>query len=113
MTTTSNVVTQDCMNQIVLRGRLGEGVAERNLVTGEATVTFRVIVDRAQRGRDGKSSDTIDCVALSAALRRKVLKLSPGIHLDIEGALRRRFFRSGGALISRYEVEVHSLTKVL
>ena len=110
---TKKVATQGCMNQIVLRGRLGEGVGERSLPTGDTTVTFRVIVDREKQGRDGKSSDMIDCVALSAALRRKVLKLTPGIHIDLEGALRRRFFRSGGALISRYEVEVHSLTKVL
>ena len=101
-----------CTNQVVLRGRVGEGASERNLPTGETSVTFRVIVDR-QGQQGGKPSDTIDCVALSAGLRRKVLKLAPGMYVDLEGALRRRFFRSGGALISRYEVEVRSLTRVL
>jgi single-strand DNA-binding protein len=99
-------------NHVVLQGRVGEGLNERVLPSGDRVVSFKVIVDRSPSDTGGKASDMIDCVALSTGLRRKALRLAPGIRVDLEGALRRRFFRAGGALVSRYEVEIHSLTRV-
>lgn len=87
-------------------------MSERTLPSGDQSVSFRVIVDRGTDAAAGKSSDTIDCVAFGGAIRRKVLGLTEGVHVDLEGSLRRRFFRSGGALVSRYEVEIESLTRV-
>jgi single-strand DNA-binding protein len=108
----NKVPIEEPTNQVVLRGRVGEGANERTLPSGDRVVNFRVTVDRVPHDSSGTSSDTIDCVVLTTGLRRKALRLTPGVCVDLEGALRRRFFRSGGALISRYEVEIHSLNRV-
>jgi len=52
------------------------------------------------------SIDTFDCVAWTARLRRSALALVEGDTVEVEAALRRRFWRAGGATASRYELEV-------
>jgi single-strand DNA-binding protein len=75
-------------------------------------VSFRLVVPRATQAAraDGvrrPSIDTIDCVAWPARVRRAALAWQPGDTIEVEGALRRRFWRSaGGGPASRCEVEV-------
>ena len=49
---------------------------------------------------------------LDAATRRTALRLRPGDLVDVEGALRRRFFGGPGGRQSRYEVEASALRRV-
>ncbi len=99
------------LNQVRLRGRLG-GVLERSLPSGDVLATFRLVVDRPAGHPSGARVDTLDCSVTKAALRRRVLGWQPGDVIEVDGSLRRRFFRAGGGSASRYEVEVDSVRRV-
>ena len=90
------------MNHCTFQGRLSTAAEERTLPSGDVIVTFRLIVPRDEPGR----VDTIDCQVQSAALRRRMLRMEPGTGLHIEGALRRRFWRSAHGPASRFEIAV-------
>jgi single-strand DNA-binding protein len=93
-------------NEVKLRGRLAAEPETRTLPSGDEVVTFRLIVNR-RRSRDSKVSvDTFDCTVWSPSLQRRVITWSAGETLDVQGALRRRFWRSPQGARSRYDVEV-------
>ena len=107
-------------NEVRLGGRIAAEAEERELPSGDRIVTLRVVVARAPAtGRrrepvDGPrraSVDTIDVVCWSAATRRTALRLKPGEHVELEGALRRRFFGGPSGRQSRYEVEAAGLRR--
>jgi single-strand DNA-binding protein len=101
------------INEVRLVGRVS-GVAGSTLPSGDEIVTFRVVTDRiaSQRGPSGRVMvDTLDCVAFSAAVRRKALRLADGDWVEIVGALRRRFWRGASGTSSRTEVEVRRVSK--
>ncbi len=60
---------------------------------------------RVPRGFDRAGSDLIDCVALDDELQERALVWPVGSVLEVTGAIRRRFFRSGGRTATRVEVE--------
>ena len=97
-------------NEVLLVGRLAAPPAGRELPSGDAIVTFRVVVDRppARRGEPERraSVDALECVVWTAALRKAAVRWQAGDVLELEGALRRRFWRATGGLGSRYEVEI-------
>jgi len=95
------------VNEVRLVGRLSAGSEERELPSGSVLVAFRVIVDRLEpEARERQRVDVLDCVVWTARLRRQALGWRAGDLIEVEGALRRRFFRSSGATQSRVEVEV-------
>ncbi len=110
-------VMEPSVNEVRLRGRLANEPEPRVLPSGDVVVTFRLVVDRHPVRSSGPGSsvrvDTLDCAAFTADIRRKILRWAPGDILEIEGSLRRRFFRAGGAAASRYEVEVRSGTRAM
>jgi single-strand DNA-binding protein len=72
-------------------------------------VTFRLVVGREQSPMTAKSkqvSDWVDCAAWGGRVRRSVASWQVDDRVEIEGALRRRFFRDGGGASTRLEVEV-------
>ena len=98
-------------NEVVLVGRLAAPPEPRLLPSGDEIVTFRIVVDRprparANGGRRSPTVDTLNCVVASATLRRRLLGWSDGDTLQVEGGLRRRFWRAGPAVLSRCEVQV-------
>lgn len=105
------------VNEVVLRGRVSGPAVERLLPSGDAVVQLRIVVRRsAVRGSAASSTgssaavvDTIDLACWTRALQRKALALRQGEVISVEGALRRRFWRSPAGPASRYEVEVSSL----
>jgi len=111
-------------NEVVLRGRVAAEAEDRELPSGDRIATFRVVVPREQpRARTTRTRstvenprratvDTIDVVSWTAATRRTALRLRPGDLVDVEGALRRRFFGGAGGRQSRYEVEASALRRV-
>ena len=98
------------VNEVRLSGRLAAPVDERVLPSGDTVATFRLVVARSGPVRPGAPSvDTVDCAAWTARQRRRLVVLPAGSVLSVQGSLRRRFYRAGGAVASRYEVEVADL----
>ena len=92
-------------NEVILVGRLAQEPQERELPSGDVLCTFRLVVDRAGAARSRQTVDAVECVAWSPRLRRTVGTWRPGDVVRVEGALRRRFFRTSGSVASRVEVE--------
>src|SRR5690349_13585234 len=88
------------LNEVRLVGSVADPGEERELAGGVHVVRWTLRIPRGP-GRGG--SDLIDCVALDEALQSRALDWLPGTVLCVEGALRRRFFRSGGRTATRVE----------
>ena len=100
-------------NEVRVLGAVSGDPETRVLPSGDELCVFRVVVPRVpvrarSDGRRGPSVDVVDCCAWDARTRRSVSAWRPGDEVEIHGALRRRFFRAGGATVSRVEVEVSS-----
>ncbi len=81
-------------------GRVSGLPEQRELPSGDQIVAWRVVVDRTPvrrppAGVRTASVDTFDCVAWTARLRRCALMLAEGDIVEVEAALRRRFWRAG------------------
>lgn len=108
---------EDRDNEVRLRGTVSGDAEVRVLPSGDELCLVRVVVPRATvrvrpDGRRGQSVDVIDCAAWEGRPRRSMRTWRDGDAVEVAGALRRRFFRAGGATASRVEVEVSS-AKVL
>lgn len=93
-------------SQVVLRGRLS-GATRVSLPSGDEAVAFRIVVDRPprMRGPAGRVRvDALECVAWTAAARRRLLAWHDGDVIVVEGWLQRRFWKSGAVPASRTEV---------
>lgn len=105
-------------NEVVLVGRVSGTPQERELPSGDALVSWRVVVDRpAPRrapppGVRATTVDTLDCVAWTGPVRRTARSLADGDVVAVQGALRRRFWRAGASSASRTEVEVEALRRL-
>ena len=105
-------------NEVRLVGRVSGTPAERVLPSGDCVVAWRVVVDRPATGRPlpagtrSPTIDTVDCVAWSAGLRRTARALRDGDVVEVNGALRRRFWRAGAGAVSRTEVEATRVRRV-
>lgn len=100
------------LNEVRLRGRVSVEPEVRDLPSGDRLVTLRVVVDRPRRPDDvGRRVDVIDVACWSRRTQRTAGRLRPGDVVEVEGALRRRFFAAGGVRTSRYEVEASGLTR--
>lgn len=104
---------QETVSDVFLRGRLA-GVTSVELPSGDEAVTFRVVIDRPRdrRREERQRVDAIECIAWSAALRRRMVAWHDGDLVEVEGALRRRFWRSAGGLASRTEVVAGSVRRL-
>lgn len=106
------------INEVRLVGRVSGDPVERTLPSGDLLVTWRLVVRRApeprnESGRAAHPSDVINCSAWTARLRRSALTWRDGDVVDLTGALRRRFWKAGGAIpASRTEVEVEQARRV-
>ena len=113
-----DVPEQQARNEVVLVGRVSGVPEERELPSGDALVAFRVVLDRPPPRRavpDGVRQvriDTVDCVAWAGAVRRTARGLAAGDLVEVQGALRRRFWAAGAGRQSRTEVEVEALRRV-
>jgi single-strand DNA-binding protein len=96
------------INDVRLQGRLAAAPEERELPSGDVMWAFRVVVDRPPGGRSRQRVDALECVAWQARVRRSVSSWRVGDQVALEGALRRRFFRTASGAASRVEVEVTS-----
>lgn len=104
-------------NEVRLTGRVSGAPEQRELPSGDVLVQLRVVVPRpAARSRGATASrqrvDTIDVTCWSARARGAALRLDDGAGVQVTGALRRRFFRTGSGAASRYDVEASSIRGV-
>ncbi len=95
-------------NDVTLCGRLAAPPDERELPSGDWVLTARIIVDRDanEMTKSRQRVDTIGCVAWQARIQRTMRSWQPGDLVQIDGALRRRFYRGTAGAVSRTEVEV-------
>ena len=102
------------VNEVHLVGRLSAPAELRTLPSEAVMCTFMVVVDRLDTDlRSKQRVDVLSCVAWTPRLRRQVMAWAEGDVVELEGALRKRFFRtSGGTTASRVEVEVRSARRV-
>ena len=107
--TEQQVAAPPGQNSVALRGRVSSAPLERELPSGDRIVTFRVVMSRERTSMTAKSkqtSDWVDCVAWSGRARRSAARWQVGDVVEINGALRRRFFRQQSGPSTRVEVEV-------
>jgi len=102
------------VNEVHLIGRLSAPAEQRTLPSDAVMCTFTMVVERRDTElRSKQRVDVLSCVAWTPRLRRQVMAWAEGDVVEVEGALRKRFFRtSGGATGSRVEVEVGSARRV-
>lgn len=87
------------LNDVALRGWVTTPATERELPSGDLVAQFRIAITRPEGG-----VDTIDLESWSAKTRRTALSLEDGEWVEISGAIRRRFWKSGEGLASRWQV---------
>ncbi len=107
---TEQVVTDErTRNEVCLAGRVSSAPVSRELPSGDCVVTFRLVMQRDRTpmaAKSRQSSDWVDCAAWGARARRSAASWQVGDQVELEGALRRRFFRDAGGASTRLEVEM-------
>ncbi|SDH19320.1 single-stranded DNA-binding protein [Klenkia brasiliensis] len=103
-------------NDVALRGRLAAPVELRELPSGDTLLVFRLTVRRpAPRSREPRSreprQDTITCVSFTRALITRSSGWQPGDLLEVEGSLRRRFWRTPTGRAVAHEVDCRRVRK--
>jgi single-strand DNA-binding protein len=97
------------VNEVRLVGRLSQAPHERVLPSGDAVWTFRVVVPRASpAARARQAVDALECAAWTSRARRSASRWEVGDTVEVVGTLHRRFFRAGGSVASRVEVQMAS-----
>ena len=105
-------------NEVALVGRMAAVPQERTLPSGDRLLSWRLVVDRPPprkpppEGVRLPTIDTLDCVAFVSSVRRVAGGFAAGDIVQVEGALRRRFWRAGAAAASRCEVEVAAVKRL-
>lgn len=100
---------EESLNEVRLVGRVSAVPERRELPSGDAMVSFRLIVGRpASAFRGTQRVDVIECSVWSGRAMRSARGWAEGDVVEVTGAIRRRFFRSGNGSSSRVEVEVGS-----
>ena len=98
---------RDHLNLVDLVGEVIELPVEVTLPSGEEIVEFRISVSP-----EGGSKSSLEITTRDRALLRRARSLKVGSTVAVQGELRRRFWRSGGATSTRLDIEAHSLEKV-
>jgi single-strand DNA-binding protein len=101
----------DWQNSVLLVGRVTSEAEEIELPSGESLVRFRIVIPR-DKPTTKVTVDTIDCVSFKTAPQRKARSLAIGDIVEINGELRRRFWKTGAGVASRVEVEIGSIKSV-
>jgi single-strand DNA-binding protein len=99
------------LNEVSLIGRLSGVPIEKLLPSGDKVVEFRLVVGRAKNssGKSKVSVDTIDVAVWGARNRKIALRFNENSWIEVEGAIRRRFWHSPNGLASRWQVEASEI----
>ncbi len=99
----------EAVNEVRLVGRLAADPQLRELPSGDTVWSLRVVVERAVppgKEKPRQRVDSLECAVWAGRLKKQVEKWEAGDVVEVTGAMRRRFFRAGGATASRVEVEL-------
>ena len=91
-------------NDVVLRGRVSALPELRTLPSGDTLVSFRLVVRRPEPRACGRTVDVLPCITYDRSLQRRAAAWQPGDVVEVEGALQRRFWRTGTGRASICEV---------
>ena len=92
-------------NTVYLTGRVSGEPVEKSLPSGDLVGEFRVVVERDDR----EGVDTLDIASWKTNLRKRAIKFQDQDWVSIEGVIRRRFWKSGNSIASRWQVEARQL----
>ena len=89
----------EAVNEVRLLGRLSRRPEVRELPSGDTVWNFRVVVRaRAGQGQARQRVDALECAVWSGRVKtHRSRSWVAGDVVEVTGALRRRFFRAGGA----------------
>jgi single-strand DNA-binding protein len=99
-------------NEVLLVGRVSAAPEQRVLPSGDEITVWRLVVARDQGAGGRPGQDTVDCTAWTARARKAAAAWEAGDVVEVEGALRRRFWKTPASLASRCEVEVSRVRRV-
>lgn len=89
-----SVVTPSPCNVVALVGRVARNPFVRTLASGDQSIEFDLTIP-------GPPSETVNVVVPGSS---SAARLAAGTEVVVVGRVRRRFFRAGGATLSRTEV---------
>ena len=92
-------------NTVYLTGRVSGEPVEKSLPSGDMVIEFRVVVERDDR----EGVDTLDIASWKPNLRKRAIKFQDQDWVSIEGVIRRRFWKAGNSIASRWQVEARQL----
>ena len=95
------------VNLVDLIGEVSEVPTEVTLPSGEEIIEIRLVVSPT-----GSSKSSLDVIVRDRSLMRRARGLKAGNTIAVQGELRRRFWRSGGSISTRLDIEADSLEKV-
>lgn len=95
------------VNLVDLIGEVSEVPTEVTLPSGEEIIEIRLVVSPT-----GSSKSSLDVTVRDRSLMRRARGLKAGNTIAVQGELRRRFWRSGGSISTRLDIEADSLEKV-
>ena len=101
----------DWSNSVHLVGRVTSIAEDIQLPSDTILTRFRIVVPRA-KPTTKTTVDTIDLVAMKAGLQKRARTLVVGEIVEVEGEIRRRFWKAGMSVASRVEIEISSLAKL-
>lgn len=99
-------------NEVLLVGRLSAAPETRVLPSGDEITVWRLVVARDELVEGRAGQDTLDCTAWTARPRKAAASWQAGDVVEVEGALRRRFWKTPAALASKCEIEVSRARRV-
>lgn len=99
-------------NDVHLIGRLAEQPKYKTMPSGDAAVSFRIVVRRPPKSVRRQNTDSIECISYQARTIKAAAGWMPGDVLEVHGALRRRFWRGESGIRSAYDVELASVRRV-
>ena len=100
------IVKMESKNEVILLGRVSSIQGEKELPSGDKVSEFRIVVSRGSRR---SQIDVIDIAAWKAPLRNRINSLKVDSWVQVEGALRRRFWQGTNGVSNRWQVECEKL----
>ena len=114
VTGNSKVLTQTTLaaNEVHLIGRISGLATEKTMPSGDLLVEFRLVVERDNQRSERREVDTLDIAVWPARLRKRALTFVVDEWVEVDGALRRRFWQSPSGLASRWQVEASQVRRL-
>jgi single-strand DNA-binding protein len=97
------------VNEVVLCGRISGDPQVRELPSGTTLVSFRLVLARDRTPMTASSkqvSDWVQCAAWGARVRKQAGAWHDGDLVEVRGALRSRYYRTGQQAGTSVEVEM-------